>query len=163
LLPGVDFKCGDLRECSLTGVGVLQLTEQCWDSQLLDEVRLAAAGRACELPGRLAGARAGVGAGACQVSCASVRRPCRCRALGADAQHLLLLRPARTLQAAAKAAAELAVGSVVVDYTGAVVGRLAAAGRCRVLAVEAGAPTSWGAARMHAGVVLRGGGGSGAA
>lgn len=36
---GVSFKCADLLTSDLSNVGVLMLTEQCWDKDLIDKVR----------------------------------------------------------------------------------------------------------------------------
>jgi hypothetical protein len=134
--PGVGFECGDLRASRLEGVGVLHLTEQCWDKALVEQVRARRGTRRCS------GLR----------GLPTPPRPSQTAAL-------TVARPAP--QAVSKAAAELAPGSVVVDYTGAAVRRLAAAGAARVLGV-APARVSWGAAQLHAAVVLaRGGGGGG--
>lgn len=74
------------------------------------------------------------------------RLPSHARPLPCEARsrHAVPSAP-RTCQAAAKIAAELAPGSVVVDYTGAVTRRLPGA----LLAVQE-VETSWGPVRMHA-------------
>jgi hypothetical protein len=37
-LAGVSFECGDLLASDLSSVGVLLLTEQCWDDELIAKV-----------------------------------------------------------------------------------------------------------------------------
>lgn len=37
-MAGVAFKCQDLLESDLSDVGVLMLTEQCWDQELVAKV-----------------------------------------------------------------------------------------------------------------------------
>jgi hypothetical protein len=38
LAAGVSFQCSDLLASDLSSVGVLLLTEQCWDDQLISKV-----------------------------------------------------------------------------------------------------------------------------
>jgi hypothetical protein len=38
LVAGVSFHCGDLLAGDLSSVGMLLLTEQCWDDQLIAKV-----------------------------------------------------------------------------------------------------------------------------
>jgi hypothetical protein len=124
-VDGVAFECGDLQASSLAGVMVLQLTEQCWDEELLVKVR----GRftACLPPW-------------CQPHTAMHPPPTH------PTNPCPPAPDKKQPQAAAKIDAELAPSALVVGYTGGVVGRLA---RGRRLAGPCPLATSWGVVRMH--------------
>ena len=154
---GVSFNCGDLLGSCLEGVGVLQVTEQCWPEALLDKVGSLLQPRGC--------ARVITTIATSLVS--EIRGSLLWRMFARRSWHGLCMQQPRTqatqtfarratkhmttdigrthpLQAAAKIAAELAPGAVVVDYTGRLVKRL----QGRTLAVL-NVPTSWRTAHMH--------------